>query len=199
MTSFAFTFSSINNRSRLGWQTHSSPKSSRIRSNKMSGNTAFAETAQPSSFTVHTTPKSGNNPIARTAFLAVCSAMLSVTALAQTTSTYMQTNIISDGSVPAAVTDPTLINPWGVSVGPAIWIDKAGSGSVAVDSAAGALVIPSVTIPAGSSEAAHGSPSGTVYNSAGTGFNLPGSTSALFLFGTLDGTIASWNASSGTQ
>src|ERR1700728_3980555 len=191
MTSFAFTFSSINNRSRLGWQTHSSPKSSRIRSNKMSGNTAFAETAQPSSFTVHTTPKSGNNPIARTAFLAVCSAMLSVTALAQTTSSYVQTNIISDGSVPAAVTDTTLINPWGVSVGPAIWIDKAGSGSVAIDTAAGAIAVRSllsVTIPAAASATVQGSPSGTVYNSAGTGFNLPGSTSAaLFLFGTLDG------------
>jgi uncharacterized protein (TIGR03118 family) len=60
-------------------------------------------------------------------------------------------------------------------------------------------VIPSVTIPAAVSTSAHGSPSGTVYNSAGTGFNLPGSTSALFLFGTLDGTIAAWNATSGTQ
>src|SRR6202041_3506112 len=30
-------------------------------------------------------------------------------------------------------------------------------------------------------------------------FDIPGSTSALFLFGTLDGTIAAWNVSSGTQ
>jgi uncharacterized protein (TIGR03118 family) len=164
----------------------------------MSGNTAFAETPQPSSSTVHSTPKSGHNLIVRTAFLTICSAMLSVTALAQTPSTYVQTNIISDGSVPAAVTDSTLINPWGVSVGPALWIDKAGSGSVAVDTAAGALVIPSVTIPA-ASETGQGSPSGTVYNGTGSGFNLPGSTSALFLFGTLDGTIAAWNATSGTQ
>ena len=148
---------------------------------------------------VHNTHKSANNSVVRKALLAVCSAMLSMTALAQTPSPYLQTNIISDGSVPAAVTDPTLINPWGVSVGPAIWIDKAGNGSVAVDTVAGALVLPSVTIPAASSETAHGSPSGTVYNSAGTGFDLPGSTSALFLFGTLDGTIAAWNATSGTQ
>jgi len=100
------------------------------------------------------------------------------------------------------VTDPTLINPWGVSVGPAIWINKAGSGSVAVDTAAGALAVPSlpsVTIPAAASTSAKGSPSGVVFNGAGTGFNLPGSTSALFLFGTLDGTIAAWNAASGTQ
>ena len=122
-------------------------------------------------------------------------------ASAQSSSTYVQTNIISDGgpgSVSALVTDSTLINPWGVSVGPAIWIDKAGSGSVAVDTAAGKIVIPAVTIPAASASA-QGTPSGTVYNNAGTGFNLPGSTSALFLFGTLDGTIAAWNATNGTK
>jgi uncharacterized protein (TIGR03118 family) len=133
------------------------------------------------------------------------SSTLSIGAIAQTSSTYVQTNIISDGgpgSVAAQITDPTLINPWGVSVGPAIWIDKAGSGSVAVDTAAGAIAVPSlpsVTIPAAASASAQGSPSGTVYNSAGTGFNLPGGTPALFLFGTLDGTIAAWNATSGTQ
>src|SRR5580704_6608160 len=131
------------------------------------------------------------------------SSTLSIGALAQTSSTYVQTNIISDGAtVPALVTDPTLINPWGVSVGPAIWIDKAGSGSVAIDTAAGAIAVPllpSVTIPAASSMSAHGSPRGTVYNSNSGIVNIPGSTSALFLFGTLDGTIAAWNVSSGTQ
>src|SRR3984885_5433290 len=124
-------------------------------------------------------------------------------ALAQTSSTYVQTNIISDGAtVQALVTDPTLINPWGVSVGPAIWIDRAGTGSVAGDTPAGAIAVPSlpsVTIPAAASASAHGSPSGTVYNSNSAIFDIPGSTSALFLFGTFDGTIAAWNASSGAQ
>jgi uncharacterized protein (TIGR03118 family) len=131
------------------------------------------------------------------------SGILSIGALAQTSSTYVQTNIISDGATAQAlVTDPTLINPWGVSVGPAIWIDKAGSGSVAIDTAAGAIAVPSlpsVTIPAAGSTSAQGSPSGTVYNSNSAIFDIPGSTSALFLFGTLDGTIAAWNVSSGTQ
>jgi uncharacterized protein (TIGR03118 family) len=131
------------------------------------------------------------------------SSSLSIVALAQTSSTYVQTNIISDGAtVQALVTDPTMINPWGVSVGPAIWIDKADSGSVAVDTAAGTAAVPSlpsVTIPAAASTSAHGSPSGTVYNSNSDIFDIPGSTSALFLFGTLDGTIAAWNVSSGTQ
>ena len=131
------------------------------------------------------------------------SGILSIGALAQTSSTYVQTNIISDGATAQAlVTDPSLINPWGVSVGPAIWIDKAGSGSVAIDTAAGAIAVPSlpsVTIPAAASTSAQGSPSGTVYNSNSAIFDIPGSTSALFLFGTLDGTIAAWNVSSGTQ
>jgi uncharacterized protein (TIGR03118 family) len=131
------------------------------------------------------------------------SGILSIGALAQTSSTFVQTNIISDGATAQAlVTDPTLINPWGVSVGPAIWIDKAGSGSVAIDTAAGAIAVPSlpsVTLPAAASTLTHGSPSGTVYNSNSAIFDIPGSTSALFLFGTLDGTIAAWNVSSGTQ
>jgi uncharacterized protein (TIGR03118 family) len=131
------------------------------------------------------------------------SSIFSIGALAQTSSTYVQTNIISDGAtVKATVTDPTLINPWGVSVGPAIWIDKAGSGSVAVDTLAGATavpVLPSVTIPAAAPAPAQGSPSGTVYNSNNAIFDIPGSTSALFLFGTLDGTIAAWNVNSGAQ
>jgi len=134
--------------------------------------------------------------------LAICalSGIFSIGSLAQTSSTFVQTNIISDGAtVPALVTDPTLINPWGVSVGPAIWIDKAGNGSVAVDTAAGSSVIPPVTIPAAASASAQGSPSGTVYNSNNAIFDIPGSTSATFLFGTLDGTIAAWNATSGAQ
>jgi uncharacterized protein (TIGR03118 family) len=136
----------------------------------------------------------------RTLGVSVLSGLLSIGALAQTSSTYLQTNIISDGAtVKALVTDPTLINPWGVSVGPAIWIDAAGHGSVAVDSAAGATLLSAVTIPAAASASAQGSPSGTVYNSNNAIFDIPGSTSALFLFGTLDGTIAAWNASSGMR
>jgi len=141
----------------------------------------------------------------RTSILVVgaLSSTLSIGALAQTSSTYVQTNIISDGAtVKALVTDPTLINPWGVSVGPAIWIDKAGSGTVAIDTAAGAVAVPSlpsVTIPAAASTSAPGSPSGTVYNSNSAIFDIPGSTSALFLFGTLDGTIAAWNINSGSR
>jgi uncharacterized protein (TIGR03118 family) len=133
----------------------------------------------------------------RQLMIGAMSGILSTAALAQTASTYVQTSIVSDGSVPAAVTDSTLINPWGVSVGPAIWIDKTGSGAVAVDTSAGAPVIPAVSIPAASGTG-NGSPTGTVYNSNSAIFIVPESNaSASFLFATLDGTIAGWT--SGTQ
>src|SRR5947209_2057370 len=58
------------------------------------------------------------------------------TAHAQTSS-YTQTNIVSDGSVPARKTDPTLINPWGISIGPELWINTAGTGFSLVEDAGG--------------------------------------------------------------
>lgn len=164
----------------------------------MSGPIVFQQSACSIGTNVRATPTSGHTSVVRMAILAICCIVPTVTALAQTT-TYVETNIISDVAGTASVTDPTLINPWGVSVGPAIWIDAAGSGLAKVDTSAGATVMPNVTIPAASGASAGGSPSGTVYNSAGTGFNLPDGASALFLFGTLDGTIAAWNAGSGTQ
>lgn len=164
----------------------------------MSGYIAFQRSAHSSSTDLRTTPTSKHTSFVRMAILAICCGLLSTTALAQTT-TYVQTNIISDMPGTASVTDPTLINPWGVSVGPAIWIDATGSGLVKVDTAAGATVLPNVTISSALESSTHGSPSGTVYNSAGTGFNLPDGTSALFLFGTLDGTVAAWSTTSGTQ
>ena len=52
-----------------------------------------------------------------------------------------------------------------------------------------------MAVPAKSGGTNHGLPSGIVFNGGGTGFNLPGSTSATFIFVTLDGTISGWNAS----
>jgi len=131
-------------------------------------------------------------PLFHTTLLAIWFAFFSIGAFAQSGS-YAQSNIISDGSVPAAQVDPTLINPWGVSVGPDLWIDAAGTGFSLVDSIAGAKSF-AVSIPPAASTSAHGSPAGTVYNTNSSIFNIPNSTSAVFLFGTLDGTIAAWNA-----
>src|SRR5580704_629844 len=74
---------------------------------------------------------------------------LSGFATAQTSGTYTATNLISDGSVAAAVTDPNFINPWGVSVGPAFWINTQATGFDYLATATGTIpfkiVIPSAT------------------------------------------------------
>jgi uncharacterized protein (TIGR03118 family) len=119
--------------------------------------------------------------------------MLPASMLAQSGS-YTQTNILSDGSVPAQKTDPTLINPWGITIGPAIWIDESGSGSSLVVDATGNKLL-SVTIPPANASQSSGLPAGDVYNGDSTAFTIPGTGSALFIFGNLDGSIAAWNKS----
>ena len=127
-------------------------------------------------------------------FAASAMLALPIAAAAQANNSFVQTNIISDGAVSAMQTDPTLINPWGVSIGTQFWVDAAGSGNSLVENGNGTKDF-SVAVPAGSSAVPHGLPAGTVYNANTSLFPIAGG-SAQFLFGTLDGTIAGWNASS---
>jgi uncharacterized protein (TIGR03118 family) len=128
----------------------------------------------------------------RIASLLTAFTVLVPSSLLAQTSSYVQTNIISDGSVQAQKTDPTLINPWGVSIGQEFWINTAGTGFSFVDDASGNKAF-AVSIPPASTSSPHGAPAGTVFNSDTSIFNIPGSGSANFLFGNLDGTIAAWN------
>src|ERR1700678_4445533 len=100
----------------------------------MLGHIAFQRDAHLSSDIVRTVSTSRHKSVIGLAILAICCVMLSTMAMAETT-TYVQTNIISDLPGTASVTDPTLLNPWGVSVGPAIWIDAANTGLVKADTA----------------------------------------------------------------
>jgi uncharacterized protein (TIGR03118 family) len=124
--------------------------------------------------------------------LALAASLLLSAGVQAQTSTYVQTNIISDGSVAAMTTNPLLINPWGVSIGPQLWIDATGSGYSLVDDASGDQSF-TVIVPPAASTSAHGTPAGTVYNTNASIFPMTGGY-AQFLFGTLDGTIAGWNA-----
>ena len=54
--------------------------------------------------------------------LALGALSLGAVAPAQTSNSYQVTNLISDGSVTAATTDPNFINPWGIGIGGAFWI-----------------------------------------------------------------------------
>jgi uncharacterized protein (TIGR03118 family) len=128
--------------------------------------------------------------------LLLVASSFAVAASAQTAGSYQTTNILSDGSVTATVTDPQFINPWGVSVGPAFWINTQATGLDYVATATGTIPF-KVTIPTAAGTGI-GSPTGTIFSSSTTNFKLPNGTAATFLFSTLDGTVSGWNAALGT-
>src|ERR1700712_2574746 len=75
---------------------------------------------------------------------------------------YKVTNILSDGSVPAALTDPNFINPWAISTSGTWWISAQGSGFNYVVSSTGVLNF-KVIVPAASGlSTATGLPAGSV-------------------------------------
>lgn len=127
--------------------------------------------------------------------------------------TVLQTNLVSDLAGAAAVTDPNLVNAWGISEssGSPFWISDNNSGLstlYVVPGASGASGAPVtvnplvVNIPTPASPTG-GTPSGTVFNPQGaagafkvTGLNKSGQTAsaaAAFLFDSEDGTITGWN------
>jgi uncharacterized protein (TIGR03118 family) len=126
-------------------------------------------------------------------------AILSLQTAAQTGGVYQVTNLISDGSVTAAFTDPNFINPWAISDSGTWWISTANTGyNYVVGSAAptGTIKFKVIVPPATGTTA--GSPAGSVTTAGAFGMLLPNGTKASFLFSTLDGTISGWNGLLGT-
>ena len=76
---------------------------------------------------------------------------------------YTQTNLVSDVPGLAAVTDPNLKNPWGVSFTPTspFWVSDQVTGLATLYSSAGNIVPLVVSIPAISSPSG---PTGQVFN-----------------------------------
>ena len=135
------------------------------------------------------------------AAISLFAASLSFQAAAQTGGAYKVTNLISDGSVPAAVTDSTFVNPWAISDSGTWWMSSEGSGySFVVSSTATPLGTVSfkVIIPQSGLTATAGHPAGSVTTAGAAGMILPNLTKASFLFSTLDGTISGWNSKLGT-
>ena len=122
-------------------------------------------------------------------------ALLLATAAAPSTAVaggYQVTNLVSNTPGVAPVTDPDLINPWGISYGPSgpFWVSNNNSGTSTFYNSAGTKLGLTVTIPA--IAAGLGAPTGQVFNGS-TDF---GGNS--FLFATEDGSIAAWKGSDGT-
>jgi uncharacterized protein (TIGR03118 family) len=115
---------------------------------------------------------------------------------------YQQTNLVSD--LPgAAVTDPQLVNAWGMSHSPTSpwWISDNGTGVSTLYNGSGApfplgspLVV-SIPPPLGSPAGTLAAPTGNVFNSS-SGFVVTHNGKSghpNFIFATEDGTISGWS------
>jgi uncharacterized protein (TIGR03118 family) len=112
---------------------------------------------------------------------------------------YTQTNLVSNESGIAPVADPQLINPWGISRGSGSpwWVSDNATGFSTLYNGAGAKQSLVVTIPPAdptNKKTPTGTPTGTIFNGSQTDFLLAPGKPATFLFSTIDGTIAGWNA-----
>src|SRR5580704_14924529 len=111
---------------------------------------------------------------------------------------YTQTNLVSNTSGVAPVTDPQLVNPWGISRGSGSpwWISDNKTGSSTLYDGAGVKQSLIVTIPPAdptNKNTPTGSPTGTIFSGSQIDFLLAPGKPAVFLFCTIDGTIAGWN------
>lgn len=114
----------------------------------------------------------------------------------------VQTNLVSDGFVPADHTDPNLINPWGVSfsaTGP-FWVSNAGTGTTTIYNGTGTPVAAAgqfaIAIATPEDATRDAVPTGQVFNGGTGGFVISEdgrSASSNFLFATIEGTISGWS------
>ncbi|MGC9957908.1 MAG: TIGR03118 family protein [Roseiarcus sp.] len=113
---------------------------------------------------------------------------------------FKQTDLVSDISGLAAITDPNLKNTWGVAAIPGaspFWIDNQGTSTSSLYSVTGGTGVAPVNLngaPGTNFAAIPGvGPTGIVANS-GTSFGIAGGP-ALFIFANLNGSISAWNGS----
>lgn len=107
-----------------------------------------------------------------------------------------ETPLVSDGSVAKTITDPNLVNPWGIAYDPggAFWVSDNVTGLTTLYDGTGAIQNLVVTIPPPAGASGPSAPTGQVYN-ATTDFTVTesGKTGApAFIFATEDGTISGW-------
>jgi uncharacterized protein (TIGR03118 family) len=117
---------------------------------------------------------------------------------------YTQTNLVSNEVGIAPVTDPQLINPWGISRGSGSpwWVSDNATGFSTLYNGAGAKQSLIVTIPPAdpnNKKTPTGTPTGTIFNGSQTEFLLAPGKPSVFLFSTNDGTIAGWNPAVATK
>ncbi len=113
---------------------------------------------------------------------------------------YQQVNLVSDIPGLAQVTDPNLVNSWGIAHPPTgpWWVADNGMGVSTLYNGTGVPFPPGhpliVTIPPPPGEVGPSTPTGIVFNN-GSDFNVAPGKPARFIFVTEDGTISAWNSS----
>lgn len=113
---------------------------------------------------------------------------------------YQQTNLQSNTANVAQATDAQLVNSWGMArtSGSAWWVNDEATGKATLYDGPGDKQSLIVTIPpANPSKTPNGSPTGIVANGSTTDFLLGTNEPAIFMFATIDGTIAAWNPNVG--
>ena len=110
---------------------------------------------------------------------------------------FTQTNLVSDGAVPAAVIDPNLVDPWGVAYGPTgpFWVADDVTGVASLYNGTGAIQPLVVTVPPPAGSTSPSLPTGQVFNGT-QDFQVSkaGKTGApAFIFATISGTISGWS------
>jgi uncharacterized protein (TIGR03118 family) len=110
---------------------------------------------------------------------------------------YVQTNLQANTSGAAEATDPNLVNAWGLTrtSGSAWWVSDNKTGVATLYNGPGTKQSLTVVIPPAveNEKTPIGSPTGLISNNSKTDFLLAPGAPALFIFATLDGTIAGWN------
>jgi uncharacterized protein (TIGR03118 family) len=105
---------------------------------------------------------------------------------------YVETPVVSDQPGVAPVTDPDLVNPWGLSFGPTtpLWVANDGTSTSTLYSTSPAPAKQPLVVNT------QPGPTGTVFNDT-TEFALPDGTPSKFLFAGLSGELSAWGG--GTQ
>jgi uncharacterized protein (TIGR03118 family) len=110
-----------------------------------------------------------------------------------------QVNLVSDLPGVAALTDPNLVNAWGLAFGPStpIWVSNNGTSTSTLYAGATAPGVPVAAVPLVVRIPGGGAPTGVVFNPTArfdlTAQGKPGP--ALFIFAGETGDITAWNQS----
>lgn len=106
---------------------------------------------------------------------------------------FRQVNLVADQPGKAQITDPNLVNPWGMSHGPdtPLWVSDNGADvSTLYHGAVGGAPVSPVPLVVSTPG---GAPTGQAFNDT-SGFTVPGTDMpALFIFAGEDGDISAWN------